>query len=379
VADIAVKEEEMQAMTAILNRPVSDRSAWTGPDIQRDPSAWEVRLGEAERGELLGGLAALKARDVPLTAQRRADFPVGPALKRLVDDIVMAVKSGLGFKVLRGLPIAGLAEDDVRLMYFGLAQQLGTCVSQDPQCALVADVKEKGLVTGGNVRAYGSKHPTHLHVDLSDVTGLLGVRQAPSGALSTLASSTRVYNEFVRQHPDWLEAASKGFYWDRFGEQKEWESPVSPSRIPLFSVSEGGQVSCRYNRGWIGNAAVRRNQPFTEQETAILDFFDEMAQKHALTLAMSPGDAYFANNYTMLHGRHAYEETPDAPIEQRRLFMRVWVNIPDVREFAEGSNVRFGLSEHGNIGWTGQELIEGRNLSAGHRRSFLETQDGSRG
>jgi hypothetical protein len=358
-------------MTRASVRPVNDPSAWSGPEIQRNIASWEYTLGDAERAELEEGLAVVKAKGLTITNQRRSDFPAGPAIQRLVDLISDALKSGLGFKVIRGFPVSGHSEDDIRTMYFGVAQHMGTCLTQDPHCALVADVKEKGLVVDVNTRAYGSKHPTDLHVDLCDVTGLLGVRQAAEGALSTLASSTRIYNEFVEQHPEWLSAAFEGFYWDRFAEQKPWESPVSPTRIPLFSMAKG-QVSSRYNRTWMSNAAQRRNVPFTKQEVAMLDFFDAMALKHSLAVRMRPGDAYFANNFTMLHGREAYEETPDTPLERRRLFLRTWINIPDIRAFDEGSKIRFGLSEHGNIGWTSREIQEGKHLQAGHERTFLE-------
>jgi hypothetical protein len=357
-------------MTEILCKPIADQSAWNGADMQNDRS-WELHLSDSERGELENALAAVKAQSLTLARLSRSNFPLGPATQRLATHIINALKGGHGFTVIRGFPVKGHTDDDIRLMYFGLAQHMGTCVSQDPECALVADVKEKGINKDPLTRAYGSKHPTRLHVDLADVVGLLGVRQAPTGALSLLASSTAIYNEFVKQHPEWMPTAFEGFYWDRFGEHKEWEEPTSPTKIPLFSLADG-QLSTRYNRSWINAAAVRRNVPFNDVEQAILDFFDDTARKLSLPIKMQPGDVYFANNYTVLHGRDSYEETADAPLEHKRLFLRVWFNIPEVRSFADEATIRFGLSNHGNIGWTSRELSEGKNLVAGHQRIRLE-------
>lgn len=357
-----------------VTRLIDDPSVWSGPEIQHDTS-WAVEIDDSQRAELLAGLMRVKTDGLTLNEVRPSHFPAGPGLQRLAGQIRQAVTSGRGFVLVKGFPVAGHTDDDIRLMYLGFCRHLGTCVSQDVNCSMVADVKEKGLGTDKLTRAYGSKHGTRLHVDLADVVGLLGVRQANNGALSTLASSSMVYNEFVRQHPEWLEDAYEGFYWDRYGEHKEWEEPVSPRKIPLFSFSSEGHLSTRYNRNWITAASVRRKQPFTDREAAILDFFDAMARKHALPVRMRPGDVYFASNYTVLHGREAYEENDNTPPDQRRLFLRVWVNIPDIRRFADESLVRYGLTSHGNIGWTSGELAEGKHLVPGQQRLRLEPQD----
>jgi hypothetical protein len=117
-------------------------------------------------------------------------------------------------------------------------------------------------------------------------------------------------------------------------------------------------------------AATRRNVPFTDEELAILDFFDETARRNALAVEMGAGDVYFVNNYAVLHGREAYDEAPDTDAARKRLFFRVWMYLPRFRAFADEATVRFGLLGHGNLGWTAGELAEGSNRSARHRRSF---------
>jgi hypothetical protein len=354
---------------------IHDATAWTGDDVRNDAS-WQFTMDDAQRADLRAALASVKKTGLSLPQVRREDFPIGPGLRALADGVVNQLKDGRGMALVRGFPVDNLDDEDVRLMYWGWSQYMGTCVSQDPNCALIADVKEKGLGQDKLTRAYGNKHGTRNHVDLADVVGLLGVRQAPMGALSTLASSVTIYNEFVRQHPEWLPAAYEGFYWDRYGEQKQWEQPTSPSKVPLFSIARG-QLSTRYNRNWITAASVRRGVPFTDQEAAMLDFFDEMGRKHGLALKMSPGDVYFANNYVVLHGRESYEETDNTPLDQKRLFLRVWFNVDGIRAFADESLVRFGLTSHGNVGFTSSEVLHGRNLIPNYQRMRVEQRAGA--
>ncbi len=356
-------------MSEILRHTISDDSAWTADDLVRDRS-WEVRLGPAHVAEFAAGLAAVQAQGLSLQQITRANFPCGPALRDLAAHVVSATRSGRGFTILRGLPVDGHSDDEVRLMYWGFCQHLGLCVSQDVQCALVADVKEKGIAAGPLTRAYGSKRVTSLHVDGTDVVGLLAVRQAPSSPLTTLASSITIHNEFLAQHPEWLPRLYAGFPWDRKGEQAAWEAPLMPQCLPVFSYA-GGQLSAHYNRSWITSASVRRNLPFSDEEVAMLDFFDAMAKKHAYATAMAPGDVYFANNYTVLHGREGYEEDADTQADLKRLFLRIWFFVPEFRAFADEAVERYGITSFGNMGWTAQELAQGRNLADGHRRDFL--------
>jgi hypothetical protein len=349
---------------------IGDARAWHGADLAGDRD-WERTIAPAERAELDAALAAIGRRNLPLDRVTRETFPLGPALRNLVAAIDRAVRGGRGFIVLRGIPVAGHADEDVRRMYWGLCQHLGTCVSQDPDSALVADVKERGIPKAPMTRAYGSKRETRLHVDLADVVGLLGVRQAATAPRSTLTSATAIHNAFLERHPEWLPRLYEGFHWDRFGEQAPWEAPVSPEKIPVFSFA-GGDLSVRYNRNWMLGAATRRNVPFTDEEVAIFDFFDETARRNALSVEMGAGDVYFVNNYAVLHGREAYDEAPDAQAAQKRLFFRVWMYLPRFRSFADEATVRFGLLGHGNLGWTAGELAAGWNDSAGHRRSVCE-------
>jgi hypothetical protein len=355
-------------MTEILREPVRDATAWTGAQLQNDPS-WRVAIGERERDAMLAGLKVLQAKGLWFHQMEAADFPLEESLKALVARIKHDVKDGRGFLLLDGFPIKGLTIDEIRLIYWGLALQLGTCVSQDGRAALVADVWDRGQKKTPLTRAYGSKRESKLHVDLSDVVGLLCVRQAKGGAPTTLASSMTVYNGFLKEHPDLVPMLYEGFHWDRFSEHAPWDQPMSTTRIPVFSYAKG-QLSCRYNRSWISGAFARMEKQMSNAEQVLFDFFDQVAEENRLEIDLQPGQVYFASNYTVLHGRASYEEDTEDFGEKRHL-LRVWLNMPGFRAFADEAVMRYGLTSHGNIGWTGAELLARKHLQPGNKRQFL--------
>jgi hypothetical protein len=47
----------------------------------------------------------------------RADFPIGAAARRMLDEAIVETQTGFGFQLLRGAQIAGLSDDDARLLF----------------------------------------------------------------------------------------------------------------------------------------------------------------------------------------------------------------------------------------------------------------------
>ena len=159
--------------------------------------------------------------------------------------------------VLRGFPVEDRPLADIELAYWGLCAHLGTGMTQNSDATLIHYVTEGRLRPNQGTRGVGRPDASPLHVDLTDCVSLLCVRQAPDDPPSWLASSTRVFNELLDEHPDALPPLLDGFEWDRMGEHGPGETPTSGYLVPVFSVADG-QVSCRYHRYWmeIGRAHV---------------------------------------------------------------------------------------------------------------------------
>jgi hypothetical protein len=64
-------------------------------------------------------------------------------------------------------------------------------------------------------------------------------------------------------------------------------------------------------------------------ERAIIDTFEAVTKRPGLMLefTLQPGEAYFINNYTILHARTAFDDG-DAPEDARRHLLRLWLDAP---------------------------------------------------
>ncbi len=349
-------------------KKVVGSEAWMPADLEKDRS-WEIGVDSAAQAELIEALKGAMSRGVQLAEIGAGDFPLGPAAADLARRIVEGVRDGRGFVVVRGMPSEGLSAQDAELLSWGLCQHIGNCVSQNKDAALVATVMDHGQKKGVKLqRGYGSNKELELHIDLTDVVGLLCLRQSPASPPSLISSSMSVFNQFLEERPDLLQVGLEGFQWDRLGEHAAWESPITPYRVPVFSVAQG-KVSCRYNRFWISSAHARMNKPLTPLQEEFFDFFDKAAKAAAFEFRLDSGDMYFASNFTVTHGKRGHEgDPPDDDV--KRVLLRLWLNIPGMRPVADEEIIRWGLIEHGNLGWTGEELLAGKHLGAGHKRSL---------
>lgn len=59
----------------------------------------------------------------------------------------------------------------------------------------------------------------------------------------------------------------------------------------------------------------------TSKQQEALDLVQHMARIHQLRVSTQPGDMIFVNNWAIVHGREAFEDSP----EQRRYLVRLWL------------------------------------------------------
>ena len=348
----------------IRRQPIDDASAWRGADLTHDRS-WQYGLEPEQIDELARALSAVKRANLKLPEINRDTFPLpslAPSLKRIADDL----RDGRGFALLTGFPVDDHSFEDLERLYWGLCMHIGTGITQNSDGGLIHYVTEGPLRPNQGKRGVGFPQKASLHIDLMDVVSLLCVRQAPDEPPSWVASSMTVYNEILRRHPDQLERLYQGFRWDRMDEHGDGEDPMSAYRVPVFSQADG-KVSCQYNRHWMQVAADRARQPFSAEENALLDLIDTIADAIKFEFPFRAGDIQFCNNYTVLHGRAAHKVEPVE--DRRRVLMRIWLDMPNVRPFSDESIVRYGNGRHGQLGWTAADLLAQRNLAPRPRRS----------
>ena len=311
-------------MSLILTQKITGPAAWRGCDLAGDPS-WVHHLSSQAIQSIDAALAGIKARKLSFPHFSRADFPL-PELGADFQHYADALENGRGFLVLRGLPVHRYTDDEINILYYGIGLHLGVPVRQNPKGDLLGTVMNVGDPTQKTTRVYETNLYLPYHSDPSDVVGLLCLRRARTGGLSSLVSVAAIHNEILRRHPELIGLYYRPMYFEHLCEPR-------PSLSPIFSYHQG-KLSCRYLRQYLELGHEIRNQPLSRVEIEALDLFDATIHKAHIRLDMmlEPGDLQFANNYAVLHSRTEFEDDPDPALHRKML--RLWLKMPNARALA---------------------------------------------
>ena len=337
-------------MTALLPpRPlVEGPSAWIGRELRARENEWIYLLSAAEVAEIERATAGVRYRGRDIADIGRADFPLptlGARLDRMRDEIL----SGRGFVLIRGMPVEGRQIVDSAAAYWGIGTYLGYARSQNAKGHLLGHVRDLGLATSDpNVRTYQTTERQHFHTDSCDIVGLLCLKTAKSGGLSSLTSSMAIYNVMATRRPDLVARLFRPMPTDRRGEVPAGKKPFF--EIPVYN-DHAGYLSVLYSRTYINSSQrfpeARRLEP---EDIEALDLFDDLANDADLRLDMQlrPGDMQFVHNHTILHDRTAFEDWPEP--EKKRHLLRLWLAAPGARSLPPVYAERYGSVTVGDRG-----------------------------
>jgi hypothetical protein len=311
-------------MSLMMKSPILGPAAWRGAQLKGDTS-WMHLLTDAAIAQLEAAVAHVKSKGLSFPHFLKDDFPLADNvldLKQHSEEL----ENGRGFLVLRGLPVDRYSEEDIHIMYYGIGLHMGIPVRQNPRGDLLGLVMNVGDATQKTTRVYETNLYLPYHSDPSDVVGLLCIRKAKQGGLSSLVSVAAIYNEILKNHPEYLGLYYRTWYFSHLCEDL-------PSLSPIFSHHQG-KLSCRYLRQYIELGHEVRHLPLSKVEIEALDLFDEIMhrQEFRLCMMLEPGDLQFANNYAVLHSRNEFED--HGVHERNRKMLRLWVKMPNARELA---------------------------------------------
>ncbi len=335
-------------MSDTRSTPIDSPAAWYGRDLQ-DRDDWVEMLTPVEVDELLAAVADVAERGVSLLDMRRDDFvlpTLGTRLHALADEL----DRGRGFWLLRGLPSDEMGQHDAAVAYWGIGLHLGVPVSQNSRGHLLGHVTDEGVdIREPGSRGYQTRVRLPYHTDSSDTVGLLCLQPSKSGGLSSLVSSTTVFNETLRRRPDLAHLWFQDWYFDRRNEERPGESPFFATPLACW---HGGLLSIRYVRAFMDSAQRHADVPRrTDDETAFLDLIDEITTEDGIAVHMDfrPGDIQFLSNYTTLHSRTDYDDWPEP--ERKRHLLRLWISLDDGRPLPKsfGRGVTAGMAGRGGI------------------------------
>lgn len=311
-------------MSLILKEKLTGPSIWRGSDLA-DSQSWSYQLTDETLAVIGQALATVKVRGLSFPNFNKDDFPIH-ALRTELQGYAEELENGKGFLLLRGLPVANYSDDDINIINYGIGLHMGTPVCQNPKGDLLGMVMNVGDLSDKNTRVYETNAYLPYHTDVSDVFGLMCVRQAKSGGLTSLVSSGTVYNEILTHHPEYLGLFYRSLFYAHLGKD-------AANRSPIFSYHKG-KLSCRYLRQYIELGHQLAEQPLSGVEVEALDVFDSIIHDEQIRLDMmlQPGDLLLANNYAVMHSRTAFEDFED--VAQRRKLVRLWLKMANARNLA---------------------------------------------
>ena len=303
----------------------NNEQAWSGPEMACRTD-WIHTFGAAEVGEIDAAVRSAEAVGDILDI-KRTDFPV-PSLERLLQQVRRETLHGRGFMLLRGIPVERYTMRQSAIAYWGLGLHLGEPVSQNGQGHVLGHVTNLGLdYADPEVRGYQTSARLNYHADSSDLVALLCLRASKSGGLSSIASSTTIWNELVRSRPDHAAALTGVFHYTRWGEIPEGKKAFAEIRI--FTPCAGRLIST-YVRSSINKSQSMPGVPqLTPLQIEAMDHLDRLAADPRIHLDMEfrPGDIQILCNHAIFHSRTAYEDWPD--VERRRHLLRLWLACAD--------------------------------------------------
>lgn len=318
---------------------------WRGADLAWLPERWAHVLTDEEAGDLERVVAEHGRRDIDLMQLTREDVAM-PALAPTLARIRAELLDGCGVALIRGLDVAGKTVREAATAFWAVGLHLGEAVSQNARGHVLGHVKDLGFdYSQPSARGYQTSERLPYHCDSGDVVGLLSLKTAKSGGLSSAVSSTALYHAIVADYPEHAATLMQPTWRDRRDEIPDGAEPWYA--MPVFTPHEG-RLFGHYVR-----SAIRKAQRFegvpriTPEQEAAFDVLDELAASDELRLDMEfqPGDMQFLCNHWVLHSRTKYEDWPEP--DKRRHLLRLWLGCPDGPPVPKWHAVAQGLTESG--------------------------------
>jgi hypothetical protein len=260
-------------------------SAWTGDHLATRQDLWLHTLDAADIAELEHAARGYLATGRDIGEIDAAAFPL-PRLGPKLGDLRQTLLSGIGFRVLRGLPVERYDPTTAAAIFCGIGAHLGSRA-----------LAERGRATSSAMSATRAPtRPTPGHASTRPPRarpftptapmpwGLLCLREAMEGGDSLLVSVETILNRMRAERPDLLARLFDPIATDRRGEVPEGMKPFM--EIPPLSW-HGGHLTVFYQRQYIDSAQrFPEAMRLTTAHVEALDMFDALANDPELHLRM---------------------------------------------------------------------------------------------
>jgi hypothetical protein len=329
-------------------KKIFDNRAWLGSELQKKPDLWESHLSLKFISDIEQAANYFLSLDIDLSEINRDSFPL-KVFDGYLSELALKLLDGIGFEVIKGLPVKRYSPEMIATIFFGIGAHLGDARSQNADGHLLGHVRDIGANSNDqNTRIYQTSQRQTFHTDSADVVGLICINDAKKGGDSLLVSAVTIFNHMVELRPDLVEYLFDPIATDRRGEVPPGELPYLT--IPPLSL-EDNLLTVFYQRQYIDSAQRFDDaMKLSKRHVEALDLFDTLANDPALHLSMrlKPGDMQFVYNHAFLHDRTGFVDWAE-PNKKRHL-LRLWLSMPNDRKLPESFKQRYGSIEVGNRG-----------------------------
>ena len=172
-------------------------SAWRGEEMAANPGRWVVQLSAGEIAELEQAAKVIPRDDKGNRRDHERKISAA-GFRRSPGPLKETLINGIGFEVIRGLPVAKYSQQFAATIFCGVGAHLGSARSQNAMGHILGHVRDVGAdAKDPNTRIYQTAERQTFHTDSSDVVGLLCIREAMEGGKSLLVSTAAIYNEML--------------------------------------------------------------------------------------------------------------------------------------------------------------------------------------
>jgi alpha-ketoglutarate-dependent taurine dioxygenase len=312
-------------LTAVPAEPLPRQLAWRRSEVS--DTDWKIAIPDRCLEEIAATIVTLRDNPVPVLALSLADVTM-PECQLFMRRVKTVLDHGTGFAVLDRLPTELYPKEELLTIYWLLSQMLGRPVAQAFKGTLLYDVHDTGKKTDIRVRADLTNEDLSWHTDYGfnhppPYIGLLVLRTALSGGVSSVGSLYTGHETLRERAPDLLRRLYEPFVWNRQGEHPD-DAPICTWN-PIFS-GHGGAVRARFNRNLqrVGYRLVDReiDQIGMDALNALHDIMSE--PEHHVDFVLEPGQIQFLNNARVTHRRTAFvdHDEPDRKRHLMRIFLR---------------------------------------------------------
>lgn len=310
-----------------MPKEMTGRSIWTKEELQNEPGRWIRCWNSSEVKQIEQAIQHVEKQKLPLAEVDRSTFRLPADLAATLSEVRDELINGIGFVVLRGLPVQSWTTRQASIAYLGIGSYIGRRVSQNRQGHMLGHVKDlaEGKEVNGEGRIYRTQKAQTYHTDESDIVGLLCLHKAMSGGQSQVVSTQHIYNVLRNERPDVLEQLCiPHWFYDRKGETSEGENEWM--RTPGYYYYQG-KLSMKWDSYYVG--ALQRFweagllPEYTDAQREAVKVMEETCQRLCLEMILEQGDIQFVTNTHNLHARSEYQDAADPT--KKRWLQRLWL------------------------------------------------------